>query len=247
MMAKVDIWMPLYIADYLADTSRLTTEQHGAYLLLLIDYWRNGPLPDDDTVLAQITRMSSDAWKNARSTLQAFFKQESSKWVHGRVEAELAKAKRNGETNSARAKAAARARWDTQSDAPSIAPRMPEVMLEDMLQLCPSPSPSKVLKNNMSADTDFDKFWQVWPSSPRKVAKAKCLEIWKRRKLSAVAEQIVSHVTALKATEQWLKGYEPAPATYLNQTRWEDGVHVGGSGVASSAMPDWAAKRATSA
>jgi len=137
-MAKIDIWMPLYVADYLADTSRLTTEQHGAYLLLLIDYWRNGPLPDDDAVLAQITRMSPDAWSNARSTLQAFFKHESGRWVHGRVEAELAKAKRNGEINSTRAKAAARARWDASSnitsDAPSITPSMPKAMLEDVLE-----------------------------------------------------------------------------------------------------------------
>lgn len=244
-MAKVDIWMPLYIADYLADTSRLTTEQHGAYLLLLIDYWRNGPLPDDDAVLAQITRMSPDAWSNARSTIQAFFKQESSKWVHGRVEAELAKAKRNGETNSTRAKAAARARWNTESNAPSITPSKPVAVLEDMLEECPSPSPSQVLKTNTSADADFDRFWSAWPASPRKVAKAKCLEFWKRNKLSGVADQIILHVTVLKTTEQWVKGYDPAPMTYLNQRRWEDGVPVGGAGVTSS-MPAWAAKRAQS-
>ena len=186
MTSKVDIWMPLYIADYLADTSRLTTEQHGAYLLLLIDYWRNGPLPDDDVVLAQITRMSHDAWSNSRSTLQAFFKQESSKWIHGRVEAELSKAKHNSEANSRRAKAAAQARWNTESNSKSNAPSMPRAVLEDMLEECPSPSPSEVIKTNTSAEADFNRFWEVWPTSPRKVSKVKCLSVWKQKRLHAV-------------------------------------------------------------
>lgn len=224
MTSKVDIWMPLYIADYLADTSRLTTEQHGAYLLLLIDYWRNGPLPDDNAVLAQITRMSPDAWGNARSTLQAFFKQESNKWVHGRVEAELLKAKHNSETNSRRAKAAAKARWDTESNATSYAPSMPRAVLENMLEECPSPSPSQVIKNNTSADADFEKFWEVWPSSQRKVAKQKCLAIWKQKKLSQKTDQIIAHVKSLKSTKQWTDGYDPAPLTYLNQGRYDDGI-----------------------
>jgi len=73
MSAKVDIWMPLYVADYLSATSRLTTEQHGAYLLLLMDYWKNGPPPDNDGVLAQITRLSPVAWSNARTMLEPMF------------------------------------------------------------------------------------------------------------------------------------------------------------------------------
>lgn len=227
-MAKVDIWMPLYIADYLADTSRLTTEQHGAYLLLLIDYWRNGPLPDDDAVLAQITRMSPDAWSNARSTLQAFFKQEGSRWVHGRVEAELSKAKRNSEVNTTRAKAAAAVRWGTESNTPSDAPSIPPssygALLEDMLEECPSPSQSNKDKSITSADADFDKFWQVWPSTERKVAKAKCLAIWKRKKLGKHVDQIIANIKALKTSKQWVDGFEPAPLTYLNQDRWADEV-----------------------
>ena len=72
-------------------------------------------------------------------------------------------------------------------------------------------------------DTAFGRFWQTWPSSPRKVARAKCAEVWKRRGLDAVADQIVARVGAAKETEQWQRGYEPAPLTYLNQRRWEDG------------------------
>ena len=67
---KADIWMPLYIGDYLADTTRLTTEQHGAYLLLIMDYWRSGKLPDNDAVLMQITRLQPNAWSNARAMLE---------------------------------------------------------------------------------------------------------------------------------------------------------------------------------
>jgi hypothetical protein len=53
--------MPLYVGDYLADTGRLTTEQPGAYLLLILDYWRNGALPDD-SILATICGLSATAW-----------------------------------------------------------------------------------------------------------------------------------------------------------------------------------------
>ena len=132
-MTKVDIWMPLYVADYLADTSRLTTEQHGAYLLLLMDYWRNGPPPDDDAILQQITRMRPDAWSIARAVLEQFFNIENGVWKHNRVEKELSDAKDKKETQVARAKAAAEKRW-SKRDATSITQAMP--------MQCPSPSPS---------------------------------------------------------------------------------------------------------
>ena len=71
--------------------------------------------------------------------------------------------------------------------------------------------------------TRFAEFWDVWPKSPRKVAKATCEKKWATGGLDKVADQIIAHVNALKGTEQWTKGFEPAPQTYLNQQRWLDG------------------------
>ena len=45
MMAALP-YMQFYVADYLADTTHLTAEEHGAYMLLLFSYWqlRRAPL-----------------------------------------------------------------------------------------------------------------------------------------------------------------------------------------------------------
>lgn len=85
---RPDSWMPLYIGDYLRDTSRLTTEQHGAYLLLIMDYFVNGPLPDDDAALASITRTTAMVWKRMRPVLAGYFGIDGGKWVHSRIERE---------------------------------------------------------------------------------------------------------------------------------------------------------------
>ncbi len=81
-------WMPLYVGDYLGDTGHLTTAQHGAYLLLMMHYWRKGELPDDDRQLSKITKLPLRTWCEYRPTLQDFFYDG---WKHKRIDAELAK------------------------------------------------------------------------------------------------------------------------------------------------------------
>ena len=116
-MSRSDTWMPFYVGDYLSATGRLTTEQHGAYLLILLDYWKNGAPPDDDAVLAALARMSPSAWKKARSALIGFFEIRDGLWVQKRVEHERDRASDITEKRSEAGKASAAARAERKQKA----------------------------------------------------------------------------------------------------------------------------------
>lgn len=65
--------MPMYWDAYLADTTHLTTEEHGAYLLLLGAMWRrNGSVPDDDKDNARILGLTKGRWIKVKSRLSEF-------------------------------------------------------------------------------------------------------------------------------------------------------------------------------
>lgn len=147
--------MPLYIGDYLSDTMHLTTEQHGAYMLLIMAYWKNGgPIPGDDSSLAATCRLSVDAWSIAKAVLSRFFSidHENSMWVHERIDRELAGAVENQQRRTSRAKTAAEARWA--KNAPGNAASIPQAMLNE----CPSPSPSPIkIKSSCNQQADNEK------------------------------------------------------------------------------------------
>ncbi len=82
-------WIPLHVPDYRGDTARLSTAEHGAYLLLIMEYWVSGGLPDDDKQLARIVYASPAEWKRLRPVMLNFFKEG---WKHKRIDDELQKA-----------------------------------------------------------------------------------------------------------------------------------------------------------
>ncbi len=79
--------MPLFTDAYLADTRHLTTEEHGAYLLLLMCTWRSRGcvLADNDKALARITGLTPARWRRMRPVIEAFFELEEGMWRQGKL------------------------------------------------------------------------------------------------------------------------------------------------------------------
>jgi uncharacterized protein YdaU (DUF1376 family) len=117
-MSRADIWMPLFIGDYLADTMSLEAREHGAYLLLIMHYWRNGPLPDDDRALAGIARVDRKTWAaDTGPIVREFFTADSGRLHHKRIDAERSRAGGIQSRSEGRGVAGAKAKWGDQSGA----------------------------------------------------------------------------------------------------------------------------------
>jgi len=144
---KVDAWMPLWIGSYLADTTHLSRDQHGGYLLLLMAYWRNkGPLIDRGDALANIVKATPGEWRRKlRPVLEQFFNVDGEVWTHGRAERELEAAGMRKAAAVNKAQAAAEARWEKhRKECSEHAPSSAQALLKD----CPTPSPISSLPSS---------------------------------------------------------------------------------------------------
>lgn len=140
MSEKTDIWMPLYISDYLKDTRHLSTLEHGAYLLILMAYWNNqGPLPDDDVRLARYAGLSLKQWKKIRPAIIELFQTGDGRINSRRSQEELDNANRRSQ--AARANVMKRYNSDS-TPVPTPVPTEPPTDELRNGYSSPSPSPS---------------------------------------------------------------------------------------------------------
>lgn len=85
--------MPIYVADIISDTKHLTVEEFGAFMLLMMFSWHNGPIPlSDDAALANIVgSYDRIVWKRVREPVLAMF---DDRGVHAKLEIEKSKIRR---------------------------------------------------------------------------------------------------------------------------------------------------------
>lgn len=104
--------LTLWTDAYLSDTRHLSTLEHGAYLLLLMEAWRrpNCDLPDDDRFLARLAGVGADEWAGIKPVVMEFWTRDgrSKTWKQKRLTKERDAAKKR--SKSQRDKIAKR--WD---------------------------------------------------------------------------------------------------------------------------------------
>jgi uncharacterized protein YdaU (DUF1376 family) len=246
-------WMPLYIADYLADTGHLSTEEHGAYLLLTMHYWRTGGLPDDDGELALISRLPEKRWQQVRLKLARLFKDG---WRHTRVDAELARAHAKHERRAEAGKRGGIAKSDAKQN-PSNASRLLEHPPDNALASSSQPeSEDKANALSSARGAPPENVWpkdfreQFWAAYPRKVGKAAAIKALETiRKRGAVPfDRVLAGLRAFVATNPDPQ-FTPHPLTWLHQGRWDDELaggnvvrlDLGGKFWAALDSPQWQA------
>lgn len=227
MMAALP-YMQFYVADYLADTTHLTAEEHGAYMLLLFSYWQTGkPLRIDR--LATVARIPNERWPSVADTLSEFFHVTETHWVQFRVEADLEAVNSKVVTASNAGKASARAKaLKKQQELNDRSTNVDDPLQRNGNHKDTDTNTDKN-KNNTPPMVDdlFPKFWKMYPNKKGKAAAEKA---WKKLKVTAdLFGQIAEGLAAQVVCEAWVKDggqFIPHPATWLNGKRWEDEVKV---------------------
>lgn len=234
-------YMQLYVADYLADTPHLTTEEHGAYLLLLFSYWQTGkPIRVDR--LASTARLSNERWTNVERTLNEFFVETEGVWIHQRVEKDLDKVAAKSGKNSEAGKASAAARAFAKQQLERKTEKEKSTNVERTLnERSTTRDGSTIEDTDTDTDTDqhqkhlikfdqksaFDIFWKLYP---RKVSKTpsqkkfmtKCKDADTFAKIIRSVGEHIQHAWDLSEMQ-----FIPHAATWLNQEKWNDEVsHV---------------------
>lgn len=93
--------IPLFADAYLADTMHLTTEEHGAYLLLLMAAWRfeDCSLPGDDKKLSRIAGLSPRKWDGIKDTILEFWTVDGDRIFQPRLRKERGYVLQKSESN----------------------------------------------------------------------------------------------------------------------------------------------------
>jgi uncharacterized protein YdaU (DUF1376 family) len=204
-------YIQLYIADYLSDTAHLSTEEHGAYLLLIFNYWQRGmALDNTNNRLTYVTRLSEERWNEVQKTLSEFFIVEGSKWTHTRIESDM---KRIDDVLDARSRAGIKSgqvRRNKRSGS-----------VQDLIE-----QKRTIRKDNTKQDktrdiytTAFLEWWSVYPR--RDGSKKKASESFAKAITNTTLEVLISTAKQYANDPNRKPEFTKMATTWLNGACWE--------------------------
>lgn len=210
-MAKDPAFL-FYSSDFLTGTAFMSAEQVGHYIRLICYQHQHGHLSHEQMVKA--------CGCEDEEIFSKFDKDSDGLYFNQRLEMEISK--RNNYTESRRRNICKRYEH---TYVPTYVPTYVdtyEVHMENENEN----KDEKVLKT-LNPNGDFEIFWKAYP---KKRGKGAARRIWaKIRPGEELRNQIISSIEKHKETPEWTKDggqFIPMPATWLNQTRWEDEVEV---------------------
>jgi len=216
-MAKYNQWMKFSIGDYLADTAHLTAQQHGIYMLLIMHYWRNESLPDNDAQLFVIAKaFTKEIQDDVKYIVSTFFKNGTQK----RLDKEISTAKEKYEKRVIAQKQSVEKRLEN-SKANCNAN-------SNALACASSCSCSSLSSNSLSKKELSKLFEEFYKAYPKKRNKGTAEKAWKKLPLdNGLFDKIMKAVEASKHSPDWQKDngtFIPYPASWLNAKGWEDEI-----------------------
>jgi uncharacterized protein YdaU (DUF1376 family) len=224
-------FVKLYIGDYLRDTGTLTLAQHGAYSLMLLEFYATEkPLPTGRE-LHRLLRADSKAEKDAIDFVAAKYWQATDAGLtNPRAIKEIERAANQRAINQEIGKRGGRPKQTehkTESVSESEPNRNPNhSQTPEEIQNPPTPR-----KRGSGAVHEFppgfDAFWAAYPRKTAKPAAAKAFA--RLRPDGALQAVLLAAIARQSASAQWTKDrgeFIPHPATWLNGRRWEDGTET---------------------
>lgn len=220
--------MPLDTDKYLADTTHLSTLEHGAYMLLLMASWRLPipALPDDDRILAKYARMGPRTWAKIKPAVMAFWHLSDGQWTQKKQLSTRVAVRKRVESSRANGASGGRPKSlkDNNSDKPTGFPN------ETHPKASKSKSSSLRSEDSESASTkavvplDIQRDFEAWYHAyPRRVGKGKARPAYTKARKTASAEVLLA--AAEKAAVAYAVSdprFVPHPSTWLTGERWLD-------------------------
>ena len=218
-------YMQLYVADYLADTAHLTTLEHGAYLMLMFNYWQRGEsfkANDERSLnkrLATVARLSVSEWDEVKGSLSEFFDVTDTEWSQARIERDLAAVNAKSTKAKQAGKASAERRLnerstnveqtlnhtDTDTDTDTEAKEKALVPSAD---------------DTSAYSAEFELFWTEYPKREGSNSKKTAFKAWNARLRSGVKAEDLILAAKRYAAQQFAAGnlgtpYVKQAATFL--------------------------------